>query len=191
MSALLFRSRCWKHGCLFAVQAEAALIDVTVNECGLGQVPQKGFNITTTPTCTLCAAVTYSFDPNNDTCPRCPVGAQCAGGATLVPEPPYWHSQADSNHMVLCPNPNACQRDTGVLLACQNSTYYQAIATNQVSLHSLTVKPAMSLTALTNAAFASRSTVHCSPMLTCIADSCQLLATLMTWLDASTRKHTY
>ena len=54
-------------------------------------------------------------------------------GATLVPQQGYWHSAPDSDHIVSCPNRNACQGNTAALLACQNATYTAAVTLNQVS----------------------------------------------------------
>lgn len=56
-------------------------------------------------------------------------------GATLVPQQGYWHSAPDSDHMVSCPNSNACQGNTAFLLACQNATYSAGITLNQVTPH--------------------------------------------------------
>ena len=50
----------------------------------------------------------------------CLRNAQCRGGRTLVPEVQYWHSAPDSEVMVACPNPSACQGDRDALAACQN-----------------------------------------------------------------------
>lgn len=119
-------------GVMSSLQVPAAVIDVTVHECLTGQVPQAGQSAATTATCTLCPAVTYSFDPNNHTCLPCPVGARCDGGATFGPEPPYWHSKLGSNHTVLCPNPNACQRNMTDVMLCQNATYFNNIASIKV-----------------------------------------------------------
>ncbi len=42
------------------------------------------------------------------TCRNCPAGAQCPGGAVLVPLPGFWHSAANSTALHRCPYPPAC-----------------------------------------------------------------------------------
>ncbi len=42
------------------------------------------------------------------TCRNCPAGAQCPGGAVLVPQPGWWHSAANSTAIHRCPFPAAC-----------------------------------------------------------------------------------
>ena len=55
-------------------------------------------------------------------------GGNCTGGgATLVPQQQYWHSDAQSDHIVMCPNNNACQGNTSALVACQNITYHNQL----------------------------------------------------------------
>ncbi len=42
------------------------------------------------------------------TCRNCPAGAQCPGGAVLVPLPGWWHSAANATAFHRCPFPAAC-----------------------------------------------------------------------------------
>ena len=104
------------------VQVPAAIVQVTVQPCGLGQVPAAGQN-----ECMVCPSSTYSFDPGVDTCKPCPAQATCSGGATLVPQQQFWHSAPESDHIVACPNNNACAGNTAALLACQNATYQASL----------------------------------------------------------------
>lgn len=117
-----------------AKQVPAATVQVTVQPCGVGQVPSADQN-----QCTLCPSSSYSFDPTVDDCKTCPTGATCIGGATLVPQQQYWHSAPDSDHIVTCPNNNACAGNTKALLTCQNLTYQASLVDNQVGfgLHCL------------------------------------------------------
>ena len=109
------------------VQVPAAVVQVTVQACGLGQVSAAGQN-----ECMLCPSSTYSFDPGEDTCQPCPAQATCSGGATLVPHQQFWHSAPDSDHIVACPNNGACAGSTATLLACQNATYQASLDVEQV-----------------------------------------------------------
>ena len=54
------------------------------------------------------------------------MGADCFGGATLVPHNGWWHSAADSDNIVSCPNTNACQRNNTALLVCQAASYWNS-----------------------------------------------------------------
>ena len=112
---------------LNGVQVPAAVVQVTVQPCGLGQVPAAGQN-----ECMLCPSSTYSFDPVVDTCKPCPAQATCSGAATLVPHQQFWHSAPDSDHILTCPNNNACVGNTAALLACQNATYQASLDVEQV-----------------------------------------------------------
>ncbi len=116
--------------CLCLYQVPAAVLQVKVQPCGIGQVPSADQN-----KCTLCPYSSYSFDPIVDDCKTCPTGASCIGGATLVPQQQYWHSAPDSDHIVTCPNNNACAGNTGALLACQNETYQASLDVDQVQLN--------------------------------------------------------
>lgn len=106
----------------------AAVLQVHVQPCGMGQVPNSDQT-----QCTLCPSSSYSFDPGVKDCKACPHGATCIGGATLVPQQHFWHSAPDSDHIVACPNNNACAGDTAALLACQNATYSANLNVNQAS----------------------------------------------------------
>ncbi len=114
---------------LLAVQVPAAVLQVTVQPCGLGQIPSADQT-----QCMLCPSSSYSFTPLVDDCKPCPAQAKCIGGATLVPLQ-QWHSAPDSDHIVPCPNNNACAGSTSALLACQNATYQARLDVEQVGLH--------------------------------------------------------
>ena len=49
-----------------------------------------------------------------------------------MPQQQHWHSAPDSDHMVACPNGNACAGDVAALLSCQNATYEANLAVDQV-----------------------------------------------------------
>ena len=113
--------------CCLRLQVPAAILQVHVQPCGLGQIPsQDGTQ------CISCPSSSYSFDPAVDACQPCPAGATCTGGALLVPQQQFWHSAPDSDHIVTCPNNNACAGDTTALLACQNATYDARLDVGQV-----------------------------------------------------------
>lgn len=50
-------------------------------------------------------------DLENIACYPCPDGADCRGGAVMVPQQGYWHSAANSSSMNPCLNPQACRQD--------------------------------------------------------------------------------
>ena len=100
------------------LQVPAAILDVNVKPCEVGQVPNQEHT-----QCMVCPASSYSFDPLVDSCKPCPQGADCNGGASLLPQQQFWHSAPDSDHIVSCPNSNACAGNSAALLACQNATY--------------------------------------------------------------------
>ena len=116
---------------LLAVQVPAAVLQVTVQPCGFGQIPSADQT-----QCMLCPSSSYSFTPQVDDCKPCPAQAKCIGGATLVPLQ-QWHSAPDSDHIVPCPNNNACAGSTSALLACQNATYQARLDVEQVGLHTV------------------------------------------------------
>lgn len=62
------------------------------------------------PSSQECPASTYSLNPNSKSCEPCPVGASCTGGATLQPQPGWWHSSPFTPQMHRCPNPAACDQ---------------------------------------------------------------------------------
>ena len=112
--------------CCAVAQVPAAFLQVSVQPCGVGQVPTEDSN-----QCVPCPSSSYSFDPTVGTCKPCPTGATCTGGATLVPEQQFWHSAPDSDHIVTCPNNNACAGNTSALLACQSSVYQAQLDVSQ------------------------------------------------------------
>ena len=95
---------------------------VRVLHCSTGQVQQNS----SPPTCLTCPPVHFSFDPQKGQCDPCPSAGFCAGGAVLVPVNDYWHSAPDSDHMVVCPNRDACQNNQTELVACQTANYASA-----------------------------------------------------------------
>ena len=117
--------------CCDLPQVPAAILQINVQPCGVGQVPTQDGN-----ECIACPSSTYSFDPASGACKPCPAQGTCSGGATLVPQQQYWHSAPDSDHIVTCPNSNACAGDTSALLACQNATYQAQLDVSQVRMPS-------------------------------------------------------
>uniref|UniRef100_A0A383VT78 TRP C-terminal domain-containing protein n=1 Tax=Tetradesmus obliquus TaxID=3088 RepID=A0A383VT78_TETOB len=70
-------------------------------------------------TCLVCLPGSYSLDPGQQGCQACPsAGADCPGGAAIVPLPGWWHSAVESVQMHRCPNVEACQGDRAALRAC-------------------------------------------------------------------------
>ena len=108
---------------LHLLQAAQLTIIVEVLNCTKGQ-----FNVTAEQ-CSSCAPGTYNLDASN-LCKQCPEGAQCFGGATIVPSNGNWHSAAASDHIVGCPNSNACRRDIPALQICQEAAYLRQLASN-------------------------------------------------------------
>lgn len=113
--------------CCDAPQVPAAILQIDVQPCGLGQVPTQDGN-----QCIACPSASYSFDPASGACKPCPAQGICSGGATLVPQQQNWHSAPDSDYIVTCPNNNACAGSTSELLACQNATYQAQLDFTQV-----------------------------------------------------------
>ncbi|WIA37967.1 hypothetical protein OEZ86_001344 [Tetradesmus obliquus] len=69
-------------------------------------------------TCEPCVPGFYSLDPTQALCQLCPAGADCPGGASIIPQPGWWHSAATSAQMHRCPDPAACQGDRQAVQAC-------------------------------------------------------------------------
>lgn len=113
--------------CYDVPQVPAAILQIDVQPCGLGQVPVQDGN-----QCTACPSASYSFDPASGACKPCPAQGICNGGATLVPQQQHWHSAPDSDYIVTCPNSNACAGSASELLACQNATYQAQLDFTQV-----------------------------------------------------------
>lgn len=112
-----------QHGQVGHLQATPLTIVVQVRNCTKGQFsfsPEQ---------CTLCPPGTYNMSAGGN-CTACPEGAQCFGGATLVPQNQSWHSAPESDHMVACPNNNACLRNITALKICQNAAYSLQLARN-------------------------------------------------------------
>lgn len=90
---------------------------VTVRNCTTGEV-QISATI-----CSACPASSFSFNSSNTACNICPANANCSGGANLVPLSQYWHSSHSSDHVISCPNNNACLGSRDELLQCKNASY--------------------------------------------------------------------
>ncbi|KAL3155629.1 hypothetical protein ABBQ38_010826 [Trebouxia sp. C0009 RCD-2024] len=104
-------------------EATPLIIVVEVFSCTKGQFAASAEQ------CSLCPAGTYNIDGGGN-CTACPKGAQCFGGATLVPQNQEWHSSADSDHIVGCPNNNACQHNITALKMCKDAAYLRQLASN-------------------------------------------------------------
>jgi len=113
------------------VQVPVKNVTITVRACIPGEIAPIAV------LCQACPTAQYSFNPSDTTCSLCPDKATCHGGATLVPTEGYWHSAADSNYIVLCPNSEACQGNRSKLLDCQNAHYSFLGGSKQVQVHSL------------------------------------------------------
>ena len=77
---------------------------------------------------------TYSFNSSASFCDSCPPNANCSGGSNLIPTKQFWHSAANSDFIVPCPNNNACNGDRNALLACKSTTYVAQAGNTPVSL---------------------------------------------------------
>jgi predicted outer membrane repeat protein len=79
-------------------------VTVQLRPCCVGQVA-------TGRSCKSCSSATarnqYSFNPQNQTCDRCPDHAVC-GGSTLMATNGYWHASPRSNRLHVCPVYDAC-----------------------------------------------------------------------------------
>jgi hypothetical protein len=79
-------------------------VTVQLRPCCVGQVA-------TGRSCRSCLSTTarnqYSFNPQNQTCDRCPNRAVC-GGSTLIPMDGYWHASPRSDKLYVCPVHDAC-----------------------------------------------------------------------------------
>ena len=99
------------------MQVRQAVLVVDVRPCVTSEYQQ------TSAMCFECSASTYSFDSSNSSCDSCPANANCTAGANLFPQVQFWHSAADSDWMVSCPNGNACTGDRDELLRCKKALY--------------------------------------------------------------------
>lgn len=97
---------------------------IHVRECIPGEVASSNGQL-----CSTCPTATFTFNATARQCYPCPTQATCAGGATLVPLETFWHSAADSDNVVACPNQDACKGDRSVLMACQTG-FYNALMGN-------------------------------------------------------------
>ncbi|GFR52729.1 hypothetical protein Agub_g15283 [Astrephomene gubernaculifera] len=120
---------------VFSGTVEPLVVNVTVPPCSVGEVPRDGGYV-----CETCEPRSFSLwqdlaplancsypDLIDITCTPCPDGAECPGGALLVPRAGYWHSAANSSYMNACANPSACRTDDDgaqdTLVACQQWWY--------------------------------------------------------------------
>ena len=108
---------------LHLLQAAKLTIGVDVLKC------TKGQSSSDPEQCRSCSPATYNLDASGR-CKQCPEGAQCSGGATLVPSNQSWHSAPESDHIVGCPNNNACLRNIPALQICQEAAYLRQLASN-------------------------------------------------------------
>lgn len=119
----LFKLETLQYRQLHLLQAAPLTIVVEVLNCTKGQ-----FNLTAEQ-CSSCTSNTYNLDASKQ-CNQCPERAQCFGGATIVPRNANWHSAAESDNIVGCPNSNACQRNITALGICQRAAYSRQLASN-------------------------------------------------------------
>jgi hypothetical protein len=75
------------------------IVDETVNVtillnvvgCPIGDVVAS-----TGDACITCVAGSFSRDPHNTTCDKCPDDAECPGSWAVLPSPGFWSSSASS-----------------------------------------------------------------------------------------------
>ena len=53
-------------------------------------------------TCDLCADNSFSFDPSDQKCTACPVGATCINGSQIILQEGHWRSAWNSTYVVPC-----------------------------------------------------------------------------------------
>jgi len=93
----------------------SVVTNVTVRGCTAGEVQP------TATLCVMCSRTMYSFNTTASTCNApCSTNEVYYGSSTLVPASQFWHSAVDSEAVVACPNPSACQGDRNDMLACQD-----------------------------------------------------------------------
>jgi hypothetical protein len=71
-------------------QVAAASFSLHVRGCIPGEVAPLP------DTCEPCVPGFYSLDPSQAICQLCPAGADCPGGAAMIPQPGFWQSAATS-----------------------------------------------------------------------------------------------
>ncbi|CDW85178.1 UNKNOWN [Stylonychia lemnae] len=76
-------------------------IEVKFRSCLKGEVLQN-------LKCVTCPRGYYSFDQNSTKCQRCPQGAECKGGTSILLDQGLWRSQAESLIFYQCSNKDAC-----------------------------------------------------------------------------------
>uniref|UniRef100_A0A383V8L5 Right handed beta helix domain-containing protein n=1 Tax=Tetradesmus obliquus TaxID=3088 RepID=A0A383V8L5_TETOB len=82
-----------------------AVLSLRVRSCVAGEVAPSP------DTCQVCLPGSYSLHPSQQACQPCPpAGADCPGGAAILPLPGWWHSAADSAQMHRCPNAEQQER---------------------------------------------------------------------------------
>ncbi|KAG2438083.1 hypothetical protein HXX76_005692 [Chlamydomonas incerta] len=120
---------------IFSGTVEPLTINVSVPACSIGEVPRdNGF------LCQKCDPRSFSLWQDTEplvnctypnlsdiTCQPCPDGAECPGGAVVVPMQGYWQSAANSTFMNACPNSQACRDGDSdmqdMLITCQEWWY--------------------------------------------------------------------
>ncbi|GAX80748.1 hypothetical protein CEUSTIGMA_g8183.t1 [Chlamydomonas eustigma] len=105
-------------------------VSVVVPDCSDGE-----FYVFNKTACYQCRGGTFALssaaNQPADFCLPCPVGAECSGGAVVVPTSSIWHSAAASTEMHNCLNPVACKRtfqQVTQLQNCQTAWYSYLLA---------------------------------------------------------------
>lgn len=106
------------------VQAETLQIRVNITfiACPSGWVQQDS----AAKECLRCPASQYSFladEVQRECDTRCPANANCTGGPVMVPLEGHWVSAAESDSIVTCPNPEACQGSRIQMVECLKQAY--------------------------------------------------------------------
>eukprot|EP00775_Hariotina_reticulata_P005170 gene5170-5408_t len=96
---------------MLGVVVPPVAMKVCVRQCVAGE-------ISTGDACEVCRKGSYSLSAgSDDTCLPCPsAGAECPGGAVILPQDGWWHSSPYSAQVHSCPNPAACQGNRSVVL---------------------------------------------------------------------------
>jgi len=74
----------------------------SIRECQVGEYTQNG-------DCLRCPPRHYGFDGSRERCQKCDVHAVCEGGAALVPDDGYWHSNPFSPYFRRCLITSGCE----------------------------------------------------------------------------------
>ncbi|KAG2450703.1 hypothetical protein HYH02_004541 [Chlamydomonas schloesseri] len=146
---------------IFSGTVEPLAINISVPACSIGEVPRdNGF------LCQKCDPRSFSLWQDTEplvnctypnlsdiTCQPCPDGAECPGGAVVVPMSGYWQSAANSTFMNACPNPEACRDGDDdmqdMLITCQEWWYSRPADFNYTAY----IELVMSSTSASSSAF--------------------------------------